>query len=97
MNQLVTQRMTPAEDKAAPGHPASRLILIRLSQSRGEATLPTSAAAAGRGRKLPAEPLQEPSLGWCRRALPRISLATTLAVAAPGSTAGGSPQPPCSL
>lgn len=36
MNQLVTQRMTPAEDRAAPGHPASRLVLISLSQSWGE-------------------------------------------------------------
>lgn len=36
MNQLVTQRMTLAEDRAAPGHPASRLVLISLSQSRGE-------------------------------------------------------------
>lgn len=60
IQQLVTQRMTPAEDTAAPGHIASRLVLISLSQSWGEEG---GHSHCWRRKEAAAEPLQEPGLG----------------------------------
>lgn len=65
MNQLVTQRMTLAEDRAAPRHPASRLVLISLSQARGEGGhSPQVQLLLAEEGSCPWSLCRSPGLGW---------------------------------